>query len=66
VLCNECIVFEDSEAGINSAINAKMKVIGIYRDEIHRNELIGASLFINDYTQINTQEIINLFDTETC
>ena len=52
VLCNECIVFEDSEAGINSAINAKMKVIGIYRDEIHRNELIGASLFINDYTQI--------------
>jgi beta-phosphoglucomutase len=48
----ECTVFEDSVAGIEAAFKASMKVVGIWRNSLHKSELkkAGASLLVNDFT----------------
>jgi HAD superfamily hydrolase (TIGR01509 family) len=46
-----CVVFEDSEAGIKAAQEAGMKVVGIARDEVHAKELKKADLVVYDYKQ---------------
>lgn len=52
----DCIVFEDSEAGIEAAINAGMKTIGIGDKFI----LKKANLIINNLEEINTTQLQSL------
>jgi len=47
----DCVVFEDSEAGIKAAHAAGMKVVGIARDETHAKELKNADFVVYDYKQ---------------
>jgi beta-phosphoglucomutase family hydrolase len=62
VLPKECIVFEDSPKGVESAMNANMKCIVITnlhdkRDFEDYENIIG---FINDFNEISIPKIFNL------
>ena len=54
----KCIVFEDSQKGIESAINAGMKVIALSttHDEY---EIEGAALVIPDFEGITPEQVYN-------
>lgn len=55
-----CLVFEDSFPGIQSAINAGMKVIGVTTS--HPPEILKKTEFnINDFTEISFAKIKSLF-----
>jgi|SRR3989344_658362 len=47
-----CLVFEDSQAGISAATSVGMKVVALFRDELHKKTLIGADEYIHDFTEI--------------
>lgn len=51
---NQCIVFEDSIAGIDAAHTAKMKTVGIG----NQSDLENADLVIKNFEQITIKEII--------
>lgn len=63
VLPQNCMVFEDSEEGIKSAIRAGMKVIGV-STSLSKEKLtgLGTSLAIKDYSEINLSKIRSLFE----
>src|SRR5665213_2124926 len=56
-----CVVFEDSLAGIKSANNAGMKVVGISTSHTAA-ELQPVNLVINDYSELTVQKIAILFE----
>ena len=57
----KCVVFEDSLAGIKSANNAGMKVVGITTSHTAA-ELQPVDLVINDYSELTVQKIAALFE----
>ncbi|MBO6118672.1 MAG: HAD family phosphatase [Bacteroidales bacterium] len=60
VLPKDCIVFEDSLAGIASATNASMKVIALCTT-YPVSELEGkAEMIIPDFTAINTEDVLRI------
>jgi beta-phosphoglucomutase len=56
----DCVVFEDSLAGIKAANSAGMKVIGITTSH-PADKLQPASLVINDYTELDVHKLAALF-----
>lgn len=48
----ECLVFEDSKAGIEAAKFAGMKVIGVFRNTKHKKELEGADKLIKNFEKV--------------
>jgi beta-phosphoglucomutase len=56
-----CVVFEDSIAGIKAANAAGMKVIGITTGH-PGNKLQPVDLIINNFTELNSQKIAELFN----
>ena len=52
----KCVVFEDAEAGIDAAIAANIKTIGIGSPEI----LNKANVVINNLEEINYKKIVSL------
>ena len=58
---NLCIVFEDSRAGIESARNAGLLVIGVSTSH-NRKELLeeGVSMVIDDFKNLTLHEVSNL------
>jgi len=52
----ECVVFEDSVAGIKGAKLAGMKTVGMARDEVYKKKLKEADIIINNY--LEAEEII--------
>ncbi|MCC8426551.1 HAD family phosphatase [Mucilaginibacter sp. UR6-11] len=59
----DCIVFEDSIAGIKAANAAKMKVIGITTSH-GAGQLQPANLIITDFTELNPHKITTLFEQD--
>lgn len=57
VLPQECIVVEDAMSGIEAAINAKMKCIGI-------GEFANADLSVASFDELNLEDFMSLFDKE--
>jgi len=56
-----CIVFEDSKAGIQSARSAGIKVVGI--SSAHSKEELmdeGVSMVVNDFTELGLEQVISL------
>jgi beta-phosphoglucomutase len=60
LLPENCVVIEDSPAGIKAAYNANMKVVGIYRSEKLLKKLKDANLTIKDYRELSLEKIRNL------
>jgi len=59
----QCVVFEDSLAGIKSGNNAGMKVIGITTGHSRAElEAAGVNLVIDDYSELTVQKIAALFE----
>lgn len=56
----DCVVFEDSIAGIKAGNAAEMKVIGVTTAH-PADQLQPTNLTINDYTELNIQKILDLF-----
>jgi len=58
-----CIVFEDSKAGIQSARNAGMPVVGIASGH-SKEELLeeGVSLAVDDFTDLNLESVLKLIN----
>lgn len=56
----DCVVFEDSLAGIKAANAAGMKVVGITTGH-PASELQPTNLVINDYTEMTVQKLADLF-----
>jgi len=56
-----CIVFEDSKAGIQSAISAGIKVVGI-ASALSKEELLdeGVSLVVDDFTELELEQVLSL------
>jgi beta-phosphoglucomutase family hydrolase len=59
---SDCLVFEDSFHGIESARRAGMKVIGVATTHA-ANELKGTIKNINDFTKIIAKEVIQIIKT---
>ncbi len=57
----DCVVFEDSLAGIKAANSAGMKVVGITTGHTAA-ELHPVNLVINDYTDLTVQKLAALFE----
>lgn len=60
-----CLVFEDSHAGVSAAINAGMRVIGVLSSHT-KEELPPCQYYIDDYTDItveNVKEILSQVPT---
>ncbi len=55
-----CIVFEDSTAGVDAAIDAEMKVIALTTTHTEK-ELHRADKVIDDFTKVNFEELSSLF-----
>ena len=53
---NKSVVFEDAEAGIEAALNAGMKCVGIGNKEI----LGKADIIVPSLDKLNYNEILNL------
>lgn len=56
-----CVVFEDSISGVNSAINAKMKVIGVTTTHT-KEELTNTNFTINNFVNLNISSLNDLFN----
>jgi HAD superfamily hydrolase (TIGR01509 family) len=54
----ECVVFDDSPAGVRAGKGAGMMVVGVARDEKHKSELKDADFMIMDYEEIMSKEIL--------
>ncbi len=57
----ECVVIEDSAAGIQAGIEAGMKVIAIRNDFIEEEELEKADLVIDGFDEITPDRLDKLF-----
>lgn len=57
VSSNECLVIEDSVAGVEAAKSAGMKVVAIARDSRHKKELLKANLVVDDLSGITPDAI---------
>jgi beta-phosphoglucomutase family hydrolase len=55
----KCLVFEDTLKGIDAALKACMKVLGVATTH-HKAELTEAHQVITDFTEITADEIINI------
>lgn len=62
VSLKECLVFEDSEAGVKAAKSAGMKVIGVYRNSKHKKTLKDADRLIKDFTEVTPKMIAQVFE----
>ena len=58
-----CLVIEDAPVGIEAAIRAKMKSIGITTTH-DKNDLKSADLIVNDLSFISIEEILKLLNLE--
>ena len=54
---NECIVFEDSQAGVEAAKLLGMKVVAFYRNPKHKKTLKKADLILEDFTEFDFEDI---------
>ncbi len=61
VMPRDCVVFEDSFSGVTAALNAGMKVVGVLSSHT-KGELPPCDLYIDDYTTLSYQTILQLFD----
>ena len=61
----QCIVFEDSKAGIQSARNAGMPVVGIASGHT-REELLheGVALAVNDFRELDLEQVNKLINRD--
>lgn len=57
---SDCLVIEDSNAGIEAAHRAGMRAIGIYRDRKHAEELKEADLLIRNFYELSQASIAAL------
>ncbi len=55
----ECLVVEDSEVGLKSALNAGMKCIVIYNEYTKEHDFSGALEVVGSADEIRIEEIIN-------
>ncbi|OGM20413.1 hypothetical protein A2714_01710 [Candidatus Woesebacteria bacterium RIFCSPHIGHO2_01_FULL_38_9] len=55
-----CLVIEDSAAGIEAARKANMRVVAIVRDEKHAETLKKANLVVNNFPEITPDKIAAL------
>jgi beta-phosphoglucomutase len=58
VAAEECVVFEDAEAGVEAAIRAHMHVIGIGSSE----QLAAADFTIKQFTELTLKQVQDLFN----
>lgn len=59
VSCEDCLVFEDSQAGVKAAKAAGMRVVGVARDESHAKELKNADMVIESYGEFADLNIVS-------
>ena len=57
---SNCLVIEDSEAGVEAAHAAGMKVVGIARDGEHKKNLKQADLVIENFTELSLEKLKSL------
>ena len=57
----KCIVFEDAANGIEAALTAKMKVIGVKTKFQKQEELEKADIIIKDFKEVNLDVLRSLF-----
>lgn len=58
---DQCLVFEDSFSGVSAALNAGMRVVGVLTSHT-KEELPPCNFYINDYTGLSYNKIIELFN----
>ena len=61
---SDCVVFEDSFSGITAGLNAGMKVVGVLSTHT-KEQLPPCSFYINDYSEINVDKVLELLKTNS-
>ena len=51
----DCAVIEDSQAGVEAAIAAEMKVVGLKHDKNHAKTLKDANLIVGDFIELSSR-----------
>lgn len=57
LLPKECVVFEDSRAGLVAAKSLGIKVVAFYRGEEHRKALKKADIIVRNYTELDLEDL---------
>ncbi|MBU0569409.1 HAD family phosphatase [Patescibacteria group bacterium] len=57
---SECLVIEDSAAGVEAAHSAGMKVVAFARDDRNKKDLEDADMIVDDFTALSLEKINNL------
>lgn len=53
----ECVVFEDSQAGVTAAKALNMKVVAFYRSKEHKKALKKADVVVKDFTEVEIGDL---------
>jgi beta-phosphoglucomutase-like phosphatase (HAD superfamily) len=66
VHADQCLVFEDSVAGVQAAVNARIKTLGVLTTETADNLLTaGAFATIRDFTGITGKDLSEMMDNKS-
>lgn len=57
MLPEECVIFEDSRAGVLAAKELGVKVVAFYRSDEHKKALKKADLVIKDFTEFEFEDV---------
>jgi len=54
---SECVVVEDSAAGVRAGLAAGMRVVGVCRDQVSRQDLTGCDWLVHDLSELDVDAV---------
>jgi beta-phosphoglucomutase-like phosphatase (HAD superfamily) len=61
ITADECLVFEDSPSGVKSAVDAKIKVVGVATSQSHEFlKSVGATIVVDHFDDLSIESLAQL------
>jgi pseudouridine-5'-monophosphatase len=55
---DQCLIFEDSPAGVSAGKAARMRVIALLSAPVVRSDLVGADVIVSSYDEIDADQLL--------